>query len=39
MVDAGMSAQAAGLRMSVMILLGLGGADCGREHVEHTAAA
>ena len=39
MVDAGMRAQAAGLRMSVMVLIGLGGADRRREHVAHTAEA
>ena len=39
MVAAGVMAQAAGLRMSVMVLLGLGGADGSREHAEHTAAA
>lgn len=39
MVQAGVAAQAAGLRMSVMILLGLGGADQSAEHVAHTAAA
>lgn len=39
MVDAGLAAQAAGLRMSVMVLLGLGGADHTAEHVERTAEA
>jgi histone acetyltransferase (RNA polymerase elongator complex component) len=39
MVHAGIAAQAAGLRMSVMILLGLGGAAQSMEHVEGTAAA
>jgi radical SAM superfamily enzyme YgiQ (UPF0313 family) len=39
MVDAGLAAQAAGLRMSVMILLGLGGAEHTREHAQHTAGA
>ncbi len=39
MVHAGSMAQAAGLRMSVMVLLGLGGADHSADHVEHTAAA
>jgi len=39
MVQAGTLAQAAGLRMSVMILLGLGGADNGESHVAHTAEA
>lgn len=39
MVQAGTAAQAAGLRMSVMILLGLGGADHSREHAELTAQA
>ena len=37
MVQAGVAAQDAGLRMSVMVLLGLGGADHSREHAEHTA--
>ena len=39
MVDAGIMAQAAGLRLSVMVLLGLGGADHTEAHAEHTAAA
>ena len=39
MVAACNQAQAAGLRMSVMILLGLGGMTRSRQHVEHTAAA
>ena len=39
MVEAGLAAQAAGLRMSVMILLGLGGVDRSREHAAGTAAA
>ena len=39
MVQAGLAAQAAGLRMSVMILLGLGGAKGSREHAERTAQA
>jgi radical SAM superfamily enzyme YgiQ (UPF0313 family) len=39
MVEAGIAAQAAGLRMSVMVLLGLGGADHSQAHAERTAAA
>lgn len=39
MVDAAIAAQSAGLRMSVMILLGLGGSDHTGEHVTHTVAA
>jgi len=39
MVEAGVKAQAAGLRMSVMVLLGLGGADGSLTHAERTAAA
>lgn len=39
MVGAGCRAQSAGLRMSVMILLGLGGQGRSREHAEATAAA
>lgn len=39
MVQAGVMAQTSGLRMSVMVLLGLGGADHTAEHVEHTAEA
>lgn len=39
MIDAGIKAQKAGLRMSVMILLGLGGADRTAEHARHTADA
>ena len=39
MVVAGQRAQQAGLRISVMILLGLGGAERTREHAEGTAAA
>ena len=39
MVVAGQRAQQAGLRISVMILLGLGGAERTREHAESTAAA
>ena len=39
MVEAGIQAQAAGLRMSVTVLLGLGGNEREREHVEHTADA
>ena len=39
MVEAAIAAQSAGLRMSVMILLGLGGSDHTGEHVTHTAAA
>lgn len=39
MIRAGTDAQAAGLRMSVMILLGLGGADESGSHIAHTAAA
>ena len=37
MVEAGLVAQAAGLRMSVMVLLGLGGFDRSGEHAERTA--
>ncbi|MDZ4198315.1 MAG: radical SAM protein [Kiritimatiellia bacterium] len=39
MVAAGRLAQAAGLRMSVMVLLGLGGADRSREHAVQTSEA
>jgi len=39
MIEAGIRAQAAGLRMSVMILLGLGGTGRTREHAAATAAA
>lgn len=39
MVSAAVTAQAAGLRMSVMVLLGLGGANHSAEHVAHTADA
>jgi len=39
MIDAGIEAHDCGLRMSVMILLGLGGADHSREHAEHTTEA
>jgi radical SAM superfamily enzyme YgiQ (UPF0313 family) len=39
MVRAGSDAQAAGLRMSVMVLLGLGGVDGSEEHVAYTAEA
>ncbi|MFC1452101.1 radical SAM protein [Verrucomicrobiota bacterium] len=39
MVCAGRAAQAAGLRLSVMVLLGLGGDDRSEEHVKHTASA
>jgi radical SAM superfamily enzyme YgiQ (UPF0313 family) len=39
MVAAGVAAQAAGLRMSVMVLRGLGGAEHTAAHVAHTAAA
>lgn len=39
MVEAGRSAQAAGLRMSVMLLLGLGGVDGSAEHTKLTAEA
>lgn len=39
MVEAGVTAQATGLRMSVMVLLGLGGADRSGEHAERTAEA
>ncbi len=39
MVEAGQRAQQAGLRLSVMILLGLGGAERSRAHAEATAAA
>ncbi len=37
MVDAGIKAQDCGLRMSVMVLLGLGGADRTTGHAGHTA--
>jgi len=37
MVLAGVAAQEAGLRMSVMVLLGLGGAEGSDQHVERTA--
>ncbi len=39
MVEAGIRAQAAGLRMSVMVLLGLGGADGSGRHARNTATA
>lgn len=39
MIGAGIKAQAAGLRMSVMILLGLGGQDRSRQHAQSTAEA
>jgi radical SAM superfamily enzyme YgiQ (UPF0313 family) len=39
MIDAGQLAQAAGLRMSVMVLLGLGGAEKSQQHARHTAEA
>jgi radical SAM superfamily enzyme YgiQ (UPF0313 family) len=39
MVAAGLKAQDSGLRMSVMVLLGLGGDERSREHAEHTAQA
>ncbi len=39
MIDAGIKAQAAGLRMSVMILLGLGGTNRTTAHATHTAEA
>jgi radical SAM superfamily enzyme YgiQ (UPF0313 family) len=39
MVAAGIRAEAAGLRMSVMVLLGLGGAAGSVAHARHTAAA
>ena len=39
MVEAGRGAQQAGLRISVMILLGLGNTERTREHAEATAAA
>lgn len=39
MIEAGKRAQAAGLRMSVMVLLGLGGAERSLEHARHTAEA
>jgi len=39
MVEAGIRAQAAGLRMSVMVLLGLGGAEHTHAHALNTAAA
>ncbi len=39
MIEAGRAAQSAGLRMSVMILLGLGGVDQSANHVAHTAEA
>ncbi|MDP6491415.1 MAG: radical SAM protein [Kiritimatiellia bacterium] len=39
MVEAGVRAQAAGLRMSVMVLLGLGGVERTHAHAVNTAAA
>ena len=39
MVDAGRQAQAAGLRMSVMVLLGLGGVERSGDHAARTADA
>jgi radical SAM superfamily enzyme YgiQ (UPF0313 family) len=39
MVEAGLKAQESGLRMSVMILLGLGGSDNTQEHAINTAKA
>jgi radical SAM superfamily enzyme YgiQ (UPF0313 family) len=39
MVEAGIAAQAAGLRMSSMVLLGLGGATRSNEHIARTAEA
>ena len=39
MIDAGRRAQAAGLRLSVMVLLGLGGAEGSRAHARQTAEA
>jgi len=39
MVEAGIRAQSCGLRMSVMILLGLGGREGSREHISGTVAA
>ena len=39
MVNAGIKAQDCGLRISVMVLLGLGGADRTTDHAEHTAEA
>jgi len=39
MIAAGRRAQAAGLRISLMVLLGLGGVERTREHVAATAAA
>ncbi len=39
MIAAGKAAQAAGLRMSVMILVGLGGIDHFQQHIELTADA
>jgi radical SAM superfamily enzyme YgiQ (UPF0313 family) len=39
MVSAGIEAQAAGLRMSVMVLLGLGGIEKSHRHIAHTATA
>ena len=39
MIEAGSLAQSCGLRMSVMILLGLGGQERSREHAQDTATA
>ena len=39
MVNAAIMAQSAGLRVSVMVLLGLGGAERTTEHAAHTASA
>ena len=39
MIEAGVKAQTCGLKMSVMILLGLGGVDLTAAHAKHTALA
>lgn len=39
MVEAVLAAQSAGLRGSVMVLIGLGGVECRAGHVRHTAEA
>jgi len=39
MIEAGRNAQSVGLRMSVMVLIGLGGTERTGEHVDHTAEA